>query len=336
MSFEKKYNPSIDLLRIISILSVLLIHVTTKTLELAKYDLTHHPLTLFFNQAPRFAVPIFFLVSAFVLELNYSANFNYFSYLKRRLSRLILPYIFWSVIYYFFVYTNNSHPFALNLLSGESSYQLYFIPTLLIFYLLFPFIHQNINKLKNKFSIIILAIVQLVLLSVDYYVHPLPLPYPVSVFLLNFDLFIVGILVSRHQKNVLEFIKKYRFMFLSISIILAFFITFEGRNLYLKTNNYLSFYSQWRPSIFVYSLVFGGLMFSLLNKIKFNLFFIKKIASFSFFVYFIHVIFIEIIYRHFSTSLFFVPALPFLLVIIFSYFSAYLLSKIPRLSKFTG
>jgi surface polysaccharide O-acyltransferase-like enzyme len=333
---EKKYNSNIDLLRILSILSVIIIHITTKSLELAKYDLVHHPLIMFFNQAPRFAVPLFFLISAFVLELNYPQNFNYFSYLKKRFSRLFLPYLFWSTIYYFVIFPNHSHSFFTNLLTGDSSYQLYFIPSLFIFYLFFPLIHRLINFLKNKIAIIIFGIIQLSILSFDYYFHPLYLPYPISVFLLNFDIFILGVLASRNQNNILDFVKKYQKIFYFVTIALSLFITWEGRSLYLKTNNYLSFYSQWRPTIFIYTLIISSLFIYLFGKLKINTNFVKKMASYSFFVYFIHIIFIEIIYRYLPLSLFSTPILPFLMVTVSSYFLAFTFSKIPLISKLTG
>jgi len=332
----EKYNYSIDLLRILSILSVVIIHIATKSLELTKYDLVHHPLIMFFNQAPRFAVPLFFLISAFVLELNYPQNFNYFTYLKKRFSRLFLPYLFWSAIYYFIIFPNNSHSFLINLLSGDSSYQLYFIPSLFIFYLFFPLIHRQINFLKNKISIIIFGIIQLLILSFDYYFHPLPLPHPISVFLLNFDIFILGILASHYQNNILYFVKKHHKLFYFTVVALSLFITWQGRSIYLRTNNYLSFYSQWRPTVFIYTLIVASLLMFLFNKLKINTNIVKKIASYSFFVYFVHIVFIEIIYRYLPLSLFATPILPFLMVIIASYLLAFIFSKIPYLSKITG
>jgi surface polysaccharide O-acyltransferase-like enzyme len=130
---ESKYNPVIDLIRTIAILAVILIHSTTKILGFFQNDLLHHPLTLFLNQSSRFAVPLFFLISAFVLELNYPQNFNYLFYLKKRFSRLFLPYFFWSLIYYYFVYTYHSQNFVSALFLGTASYQLYFITALFIF-----------------------------------------------------------------------------------------------------------------------------------------------------------------------------------------------------------
>lgn len=331
-----KYNPTIDLLRILSIVSVVLIHTSTKILDYFKYDLVNQTFVLFLNQASRFAVPLFFLISAFVLELNYPEKFNYFSYLKKRLSRLFLPFLFWSALYYFVIYPLHSKNFMTALVLGDSSYQLYFIPTLFIFYLVFPFFHRHFNFFIKKTSLLILALLQITFLSIDYYYHTLPFPYPISVFLLNFNLFILGIIVSHFQKNILNFVKKYQLLFTTISLLLAIFITWEGRSLYLQTQNYLSFYSQWRPSIFIYTLVLSSLLFFLFNQSKLNAILIKKIASYSFFVYFIHVIFIEIFWSILPHTLLSHTLILFLIVLIPSYLLAFLVSKIKFLSRLTG
>jgi len=333
---EENYNSAIDLLRILSILSVILIHTTTKILEYTKYDLVNHSLTLSLNQFPRFAVPLFFLISAFVLELNYPQKFNYFSYLKKRFSRLFLPYLFWSVVYYFVIYPIQSKSFIANLFLGDASYQLYFIPALFIFYIIFPLFHNYLKFIINKFSLLILGLIQIILLSYDYYIHPLPFPHPVSVFLLNFNVFILGILASHYQKNILTFVQKYRWHFLFISILLSLFIFFEGKTFYLKTNNYLSFYSQWRPSIYIYTLLIGPLFYYIFSNIRLKINLIKKIASYSFLVYFIHVIFIELIWKILPKTVLINPLVPFVFVSILSYLTALIVSKIPYLSKITG
>ena len=126
---------SIDSLRTISILAVIAIHTTTKTLEAAAYNLSLFPFSIFLNQITRFAVPLFFVISGFVLEFNHMEKINTFEYFKKRFGRIAVPYVFWSLIYYFFVYSKNSNNLLQVLLKGNASYQLYFIPALCVFYL---------------------------------------------------------------------------------------------------------------------------------------------------------------------------------------------------------
>lgn len=331
-----KYDLTIDLLRIISILSVVLIHVSTRDLEFDSFNLSTHFFTLFLNQVTRFAVPLFFLISAFVLELNFPQNFNYLIYLKKRFRRLFLPYLFWSAIYYFFIYLQHSKSFFQVLLTGDASYQLYFIPTLFIFYLIFPLIHHYYSILTSKKSLIFLGIIQIILLSFDYYFHIISLPYPFSVLLFNFYVFILGMFFSHHQSDITNFVFKYKNKITLSLIFLSILITSEGYLLYKITGNYLSFYSQWRPSILLYTLLIFVYFYSYFSQKKLNQSLIYFFASRAFFVFFIHVIVLESIWKYLPHLILSFTPLYFIVVTSLSYFLAFIVSKIPYLSKLTA
>jgi surface polysaccharide O-acyltransferase-like enzyme len=345
---EKLYNPVVDILRIISILAVIIIHTTTRTLEISSYALTKIPWTLFLNQIARFAVPLFFMISGFVLELNYHLHESYLVYLQKRFSRIIIPYIFWSAIYYFLVNSKNHDPNFLNsLLQGNASYQLYFIPALLIFYLLFPLIHNFCDFILNKWLLILFGLIQLVLLFYDYNIHSLQIYYPVGIALLNFYVFLVGIVLARNQERFKNFIKKWKLLLFFGTIIFAVYIFYEGLNGYLKTHNYLTFYSSWRPSILIYTILLSGFLYWLFDrKLKF-IQLIKKLSHLSFFVFFIHVIILETVWYSVGLKLlqmtngkiiyqiWFDP-LYFAAVTIISFAIAFVVHKVPYLSKLTG
>ena len=345
---QKLYNPVVDILRIISILAVLIIHTTTRTLETSKYALMKMPWTLFLNQVARFAVPLFFMISGFVLELNYHLHESYLTYLKKRFSRIIIPYIFWSAIYYYFVYnSNHSANFLSSLLKGDASYQLYFIPALLIFYLLFPLIHDFCNLLLNKWLLIIFGLIELSLLFYDYNIHPLQIYYPIGIALLNFYVFLLGIVLAKNQERFKNFIRKWKWLLFLGTISFAFLVFFEGLNGYLKTQNYLTFYSSWRPSVLIYTILLSGFLYWVFDrKLQFvNL--IKKLSHLSFFVFFIHVIILEAVWYSVVLKLiqitngkiiyqiWFDP-LYFLTVTIISFGLAFIAHKIPYLNKVTG
>src|SRR5581483_7891153 len=111
MQQQKQHIPTIDVLRIISILAVIIIHTTTRTLEINGADIIRVQWTLFLNQIFRFAVPLFFMISGFVLEVSYPFHASYFTYIKKRINRIFVPYLFWSAIYYFFVYKEHTENF---------------------------------------------------------------------------------------------------------------------------------------------------------------------------------------------------------------------------------
>lgn len=345
---NKLYNPVIDILRIISILAVVVIHTTTKTLATSSFALTKIPWSIFLNQIARFAVPLFFIISGFVLELNYHLHESYLTYLKKRFSRIIIPYVFWSAIYYYLVYNiNHGADFFSSLLKGDASYQLYFIPALLIFYLLFPLIHNFCDFLLNKWILILFGLIQLSLLFYDYNIHPLQIYPPIGTALLNFYVFFLGIVLARNQERFKNFINKWKFLLLLGTLIFAFFVFFEGFMGYLKTHNYLTFYSSWRPSVLIYTIFLSGFLYWVFNR---NLKFInaiKKLSRLSFFVFFIHVIILETVWSLIGLKLlqmtngkiiyniWFDP-LFFLLVLSISFSIAFIAHKIPYLNKLTG
>jgi surface polysaccharide O-acyltransferase-like enzyme len=345
---QKLYNPVIDILRTISIFAVIMIHTTTRTLEVTSYNLLKTPWTLFLNQAARFAVPLFFMISGFVLELNYHVpHASYFAYLKKRFSRIFVPYVFWSAIYYYFVYnTNHGANFLSSVLKGDASYQLYFIPSLLIFYLLFPFIHKYFKTIGNKWILITLGLIELSLLYFDYNIKPLPLLYPLSIALLNYYVFILGMSLARNQERFINFIRKWKLILLLGTLTFAFYIFYEGLTGYLKTHNYLMFYSSWRPSVMIYTIFFAGFAYWVFDrKLKF-ISIIKTVSQLSFFVFFIHVILLESlwfwVFKGFFEShktiaqTFWYDPLFFFAVAIASFGIALIVHKIPYLSKLTG
>lgn len=328
---QKNYNPAVDLLRIFSILAVILIHTSTRILEATHMDLIHHQDSLFLNQISRFAVPLFFMISGFVLELSYKNNF--LEYIQKRISKIFIPYLFWSALYYFFIYTQHSDNFFQALLSGSASYQLYFIPALLVLYFVFPLLHKLYSLLANKLVLLILAILQIRLLYLDYHLQGLTIYYPLNIALLNYLVFILGMIAFNTQEQILKFAKKFWPLLLIITIGAGFFVFWEGLKNYYSTYNFQYYYSQWRPSVLIYTLSIASLGYYVFSKIRFSSQLIKSVSNLSFAVFFVHIIILETIWKYWHVSN---DLLLFTLVTGGSFALAYVLHKIPHLAKVTG
>ncbi|HSW48489.1 MAG TPA: acyltransferase, partial [Candidatus Saccharimonadales bacterium] len=301
---QTKYDPAIDLIRIISILAVIMIHTSTRTLEASHFQLTKTPWTLFLNQISRFAVPVFFMLSGFVLELNFQFHLNYLNYLKKRITRIFVPFVFWSGIYYFIVYRQHTEGFFQSVVSGDASYQLYFIPSLLIFYFFFPLINKYYSLIFSKLIIIPLGILEIYLLYFDYSVKPLNIYSPIKIVLLNYFIFILGVFCGRHKTKIILEINKWRYLLLSLTFLVGGFVFYEGFDGYMKTKNYLTFYSQWRVSVLIYSILISGVLYNLFQRNLPKRNFIKKLSSLTFFIFFIHVIVLELIWSFFGIPIF--------------------------------
>jgi probable poly-beta-1,6-N-acetyl-D-glucosamine export protein len=342
---KTKHKIAVDVMRITSILAVILIHTTTKIIAVSGNALRNVEFTLFLNQMSRFAVPLFFIISGFVLEVNYQTNEKLLEYFKKRINRIFIPFVFWSAIYYYFVYFQYRNPNFINsLIRGDASYQLYFIPALIVFYALFPLLHRLVKVLGNVWVVSLMFSAQIVILYRDYYVQPVSINPPFNTAVLNFFPFVLGILISRYYDRFVELVSKWKWPLLFGATGLGIYVFYEGMNGYLASGNYLKFYSQWRPSVLLYTMLLGGFMYWVFNRDVFNTLIVKTLSKLSFFVFFVHVIVLELVWNFIGVKIFQVQfaqqlwwdPIFFVSVSAISFSAAYLAHKIPYLSKITG
>lgn len=336
MKNKKQFNLIIEAVRIVAILGVILIHTTTRSVEFYNFKLIQIPFTVFLNQIARFAVPVFFIVSGFVLSSSNKLEENYFYFIYKRISRILIPYLFWSGIYYYFVYWQNSNTnFIHSLILGNASYQLYFIPSLMILYLAFPLFIRLLKSGMSIYILISLFVIQTTTLYLDYYIKPFLLPEPIKVAILNTFMFAFGIYISDKINRFVDFFKRRKY-YLFLFIIPLAYVFKEGYFGYISTSNYLRLYSQWRPSIMIYSILLFLSLYYLFNRINVDRFkVVKELSSLSYLVFYIHVIILEKIFFYFpkiatSSILFFVC------VASVSFVVAELLHRVPKLHKFVG
>jgi len=337
---------SIDCIRGIAILAVILIHTTTRTLEAGGFDIVGFPFTLFLNQIARFAVPIFFIISGFVLEISSGEEMSYWSYVKRRFSKIFIPYVFWSLIYYYLVYNNNHDSLFEVFLTGNASYQLYFIPALLVFYLTFPLLHKLFEKIKSSVLLIVTSLTGLILLCVNYYIKFFDLGESINVMILAYTFFILGIVAAKNKNWIDSFVNKFKLFIAVPAGLTGLYVFWEGRSRYLLTDNYLSYYSSWRPSIFVYSILIGLTFYYIFEHTRLKDSFISRFSKHSFFVFFIHVAVLEVFWKYVGNNIFnitesffgkivFDPIF-FFVIAMTSFLLAKYIHKIPKVHKLLG
>lgn len=288
-------NYAIDFIRLVAILGVVVIHTTTAFNDrVALFSLDFYFLH-FINQASRFAVPLFFLISGFLLASRYLEIKNPIIFYKKRLYKILIPYVTWSLIYYFIIFPNSlnsllSKKFANSLLTGDSSYQLYFIPAIIILYLLFPLIVYFKKVFLTKWFISLLFITEFVVISVVYFNNiNLTIFPPFEVAFYNLFPFVIGMYSATRISNLNLFIKRNIVIISASTIVLSLYLFIESIFMYKSTGveNYLR--NQWRISVFVYGIFAGSLMYyfyPLLHKWNKQ---ILYLSSFSLGVFFVHV-----------------------------------------------
>jgi len=292
---KPNYNLAADVVRIGAIVAVILIHTTTRQLEAGGYDLRNFGIAFGVNQITRYAVPLLFMVSGMVLELN-SGRLSARDFFQRRLARIAIPYLVWSAIYYFGVYHQHYNSFGMAVVLGNAGYQLYFIPTLVIFYAAFPMLHA-IRQLLSKPAIMIgFGAIQAGVLYYDYFVGPVAIFSPVKIGLLNYWWFAAGIAMAVNLEAVEKGIKKWWPLLAAMAAGGGVWVTAEAWGRYYATFDYLAFYSQWRPSVMVYALGAGGLLY--LAGIKLGRWqkWIQAAAELTFGVFLVHAAVLEMVW----------------------------------------
>jgi hypothetical protein len=186
--------------------------------------------------------------------------------------------------------------------------------------------------------LLILGVIQISLLHRDYNLHPLLISYPLRIAALNYFVFICGIAAARHQAEIIKYANRFKLIIMASIIFLGLYIFYQGRSLYLETGNYLFFYSQWRPNVLLYSLGIFCLLFLLSNRLKFPALLTKTLPRLSFLVFFVHVIILEAVWKVIGSqfSQFWFDIVFFLITTFLSFLLAYLIHRIPYLSKITG
>lgn len=105
----------------------------------------------------RYAVPMFIFITGLVLFYNHSeGEFRYGEFLHKRFTQIFIPYVAWTVIYYFWSGTGGAKTAVILAdlgrltLSGEACYHLWFMVAIIQFYLLFPMFRWFVLKYKKS------------------------------------------------------------------------------------------------------------------------------------------------------------------------------------------
>lgn len=144
---KKNYLFEIHFLRAFACLAVVCVHVSATNFGMN--DQTWNGFTYFLNQYGRFGTPIFAVISGFLLfyqAKNRGFRLGYF--LKSRLTKIVIPFLIWSLIYRYLLYyydkqaLENFQTEATKILMGDSFYHLYFVVIVIQFYFVFPFLQK--------------------------------------------------------------------------------------------------------------------------------------------------------------------------------------------------
>ncbi len=124
---------------------------------------------LSYRQLLNFAVPAFLFISGYWMSKKPIGSLkDYQIFLRRRFSRILVPYLFWSTVYLGYetikVHDYNVTQLLCSFLTGEASIQFYFIIILTQLYILTPFLNDLNRKPYGFISVLIFNLIVLIIL----------------------------------------------------------------------------------------------------------------------------------------------------------------------------
>lgn len=155
----------LNYLRGFGVLAVIAIHTTGYFTAIKSYN-TLVLLNLWTDIFSQFAVPMFILISGFVLARNYRSDFSLVKFYKKRIRSIIPQFLIFSLLYTLVnnweviqnsALSTNLSLLLNNILHANASYHLWFFSIIIQFYVLYPFIIKiyDFCKLIDKAELLI-------------------------------------------------------------------------------------------------------------------------------------------------------------------------------------
>lgn len=150
----KNYDVSADIIRIIAAFFVVLSHATDRFVlyTVLKKSLAWN-IIYYFNTLSHVAVPLFIMLSGYLI-LRKEKIENIKIFYKRRFSRILLPFIFWTVVYTGYDIswdkTRLTAQYVLQRLWNGDLWHLYFLIVILELYLISPILMRLTESLSTK------------------------------------------------------------------------------------------------------------------------------------------------------------------------------------------
>ena len=158
---DKLYE--LDYMRFIACLAVMIVHISATGVTDYIHGSFPHIMMLVVNRSFKFTTPVFIFLSGVTSFYSYrNKEFKYFSFLKKRLSKVLVAYFIWCIIYYVAYiwigyYGIDIKFFIKNVLQGTMSYHLYFVIIITQMYIVGPLFYRVIKKYDKKILILVTA-----------------------------------------------------------------------------------------------------------------------------------------------------------------------------------
>jgi surface polysaccharide O-acyltransferase-like enzyme len=156
----------INNLRLIALLAVIILHCTSLLLmQFGKVPLNTWLVADFLNALVRFAVPCFVMITGALLL---PKDYELVGFFKKRLTRVVIPFVFWSLIYIAYSWYNEELAFTndlwmniklvLHQLKNGSCYHLWYVYMLIGLYFIIPIIGKFVRNASENETLYFLLV----------------------------------------------------------------------------------------------------------------------------------------------------------------------------------
>lgn len=287
-----------DNIRFIATFGVIILHISGIGLyEFGNVSIIHWSIANTFDSAMRCCVPLFIMLSGALLL---SKDKDLLPYLKNRFVRIVLPFLFWSIIYSLLIgldiFNKNSTTTSAVTISDfllykgsfkQQAYHLWYVYMILGIFLIAPILRKWIKSATEKEILYFLIIwIITVLLDLKYF----------SIFKLNIQLtffsgylgyFVLGYYLSIKKFEEIPLIKN------SITLIIISLIAFTAYGTFVLTATKGKFEDELYQYLYPNIILLSVAVFLWVKSWRFEFAFISswrnKVNEYSFGIYLAHV-----------------------------------------------
>ncbi|PHK49133.1 acyltransferase [Staphylococcus edaphicus] len=295
-----KYYDEVPIIRSVAAMLVVAIH-TVNSIALSGGTFASDGLG-YVNQIARLGTPIFAVISAFLLTISVvNKGFHLDYFVKSRFSKIFIPYIIWTIFYLLYraYYLHNLEDDG-NLLNyfvyGKANFHLYFILTVIQFYVLFPILH----KFRKGWPIIGVYILATIANIIWIRMDPISMDSDGierfvndKLFIMNWiSFFMLGIVYAKFYNEIRILIFKHKAI---LSIVIG--ILFIDFLLSIDLNHLQSSITISNMVYIPFFLIFLNYLYEHIKKNKTILKILTLIGNYSMGIYLVHYVAIQFVKR---------------------------------------
>lgn len=281
-----------DMLRGSAIICVVIIHSSNMGFQFPG-DSFNFNFTILSRQLINIAVPLFLSISGyFLIKKNISNSDEYFSFIKKQIPKIYIPFLFWSSVLFILgvlIFNKSIFHELFKLVIFQSSGPYYFIALIIQYYILLPLL----KHLANLRGLIISLVISLATVGIIFYIRNyMGINLPLILYAGNFPILLVFFVLGLYLGSLKEISIHNKLL---ISLVITFYLLscFESYFLYSLFGDGVLAATVMKPTSFMFSIFLIIYLFKNIDFFKSKI--LEYLGKISFGIYLIHVFMLAVI-----------------------------------------